>query len=434
LQRKSKKLGGFTLVELLVVISIIAVLVALLLPALSRAREASRSATCKNNLRQFGIGFYAFAQNDPLEQLCTGSQDYRRDGAYDVWGWAADLVNTGAAKPSEMLCPSSPLKGSEKTNDLLGAETNDGKDGAPAERLKQGIAGRPDFNGFSGGSGTEWAGTAATAPYLERAALVARHLFDKGYNTNYAASWYFVRTGPKFSVDTGSLQITAVNESQKGLAGTDGPLRMKVLENAPVVTSNVPLLGCAAPGDADEAILLQSIKYGPTLADGTTVDPFANGSTEAKEFIAQGELLSEAANDGPAYFEADAVKLMPKLALLTPQLEEEASVDVKGSQSKELPTGPSGNNLYLQDTRDWMAWHGGANSAHLNILMGDGSVKVVNDTNGDRFLNPGVQVPTGLADYSTIGYRSSDVELPSSDIFNGIFLKSLTKTGVFETN
>src|SRR5438132_1253170 len=82
---------GFTLVELLVVISIIAALAALLLPALNKTKEQGRATLCRSNMRQLTLGIMAYADENDYYFPWPGDSNSNRD---PDWVWGGETPST----------------------------------------------------------------------------------------------------------------------------------------------------------------------------------------------------------------------------------------------------------------------------------------------------------------------------------------------------
>lgn len=167
---------AFTLIELLVVIAIVALLISLLLPALSSAREAGRTVRCASNLRQLAVAALAHA-HDRKGSFSTGAWDNRVEysfGAITEKGWVADYVLGEYTVPGRILCQSNPAQSSEN---LSFARVN-----------AAGV-----YQGYSPAD-------------IQRA-------IKEGFNTNYCQSWYMGHTdvkslNPSVSVNPKKKQFT----------------------------------------------------------------------------------------------------------------------------------------------------------------------------------------------------------------------------------
>lgn len=94
------KRSGFTLAELLVVITIIGILASILLPVLSIAKDRGRDATCISNLRQWGVTWKIYT-DDNNDSFMSGTTS----AGWPRGAWVLSFTNGFAKKPALLLCP-----------------------------------------------------------------------------------------------------------------------------------------------------------------------------------------------------------------------------------------------------------------------------------------------------------------------------------------
>ena len=212
--RREKKLG-FTLVELLVVIGINALLIGVLLPVLSKARESASRTQCLSNIRQIGQFFVMYAQSNrdqvPLGYWSGQMQtnylvNYNQNNLqyYALFGWmyAANLIKDGRV----LYCPNETLgkwQYQTKENPWPPVE----KASAASQTTRAGYGLRPTVNWLETG---DWPDPLPRLPKFKSKAIIAdlmptpyfvdrRH--KRGINVGYAdasAKWVDRRALDKY--------------------------------------------------------------------------------------------------------------------------------------------------------------------------------------------------------------------------------------------
>ncbi len=350
---------AFTLIEMMVVITIIAILIGIAVPVIGRARESARDVQCKSNLRQIGQGLTQYATR--MGRFCSGAWDWKRDGAVHEVGWVADLVIQGIPV-GDLVCPTNDARLSRVYHELL---TMDPSSNTCADSIGGSDRTLPD--------GTVMPNPCRqlSSPTGDKARIVTELFYKKKFNTNYTASWFLVRGEVELDA-RGDLKNKspgcATGTREKGC--TQGPLQQARIGGKNVPSNTVPIMACGGLSVVGENML----------------------NVQIDEHL-PGTFLSESYTPGPR----------DRQTFATPVGNSAASGNAKW-------WGPW--NAALQDYRAFGVVHGGTPGGSCNILFLDGSVGSFVDTNNDGQLNNGF--PASPAS----GFADDLVELPPTQVFS----------------
>jgi prepilin-type N-terminal cleavage/methylation domain-containing protein/prepilin-type processing-associated H-X9-DG protein len=282
-----QKRGGFTLVELLVVIAIIGLLVALLLPALSSARQSAIAAGANTSLNGFGRSALITADQDVAErgQLSTGAFDQLRDGDVRRVGWVADVIKNKVVNPGKALDASNPSKVNEKVADYTGAATTGSVNKTRWKTKTSGV----NFGGTNG-------------PSDVTSAAQKQKIWDDGHNTNFCTTWHYSRGDVLGSSGTvpADMDFSSADPSKCPLDG-DGPLSESKLMKTTVSRDLIACIGNSRNGDSGDSLVTQ------TYAD--TINTFVGltGADGNPPLLKAGDYTVESFTDGMAAVPVDAV-------------------------------------------------------------------------------------------------------------------------------
>lgn len=257
---KERHQGAFTLVELLVVIGIIAILISVLLPALSKAREASNTVKCASNLRSIGQGIHLYVSENngtlPAAYMYEGQINGVEDASKGYIHWSSYLYKKGKGNPNiylglsgwdAFLCPSLPEGGLPPTNtyaaNLDGGQSNDAGPGvidqqAPrcAYTVNEAVCPRNKFKKNFGGK------TTFRVYQFVRAGQIRKNA-ETILATEWTLNWRVVTDDGQ--VDPGA-KVCKSHRPVHGFKGIAGGLNM---EQVGVSMTNLPAVTRATAAD-----------------------------------------------------------------------------------------------------------------------------------------------------------------------------------------